>query len=205
MLVTLFQLLVEVKSQITLKPNLRYAHTATLINDKLYILGGSIYNNLNGSPKETFFYLDVSVPFVTNELKWMDLSKNNIIPPHYLSTAIKGGTNNNTLFLYGGKPLAAGGAMDLVYTFDTQNNLWRVPVITGTPPLRTDGITIVIDYNGLIYIFGGLTDANYINDMFVLDSINLSWRKASSINAPSPRTLYSAVFLPNKSIIYMGM
>ena len=37
MLGTLFQLLVEIKSQaVTLKPNLRYGHTATLINDKLY-------------------------------------------------------------------------------------------------------------------------------------------------------------------------
>src|SRR5204862_452188 len=117
-----------------LKPGPRYGHTATLINDKLYILGGNIHNDINVSP--TFFYLDVSVPFDTNELKWIDLSKNNIIPPHYLSTAIKGGTNNNTLFLYGGEPLAAGGVMDLVYTFDTQNNLWRVPEMTGIPPLR---------------------------------------------------------------------
>src|ERR1043166_6533603 len=147
----LLQFLVGVKSQTTiLKPEPRYAHTATLINDKLYISGGNIYNDINVSPKEAFFYLDVSVPFVTNELKWIDLSKNNIIPPHYLSTAIKGGTNNNTLFLYGGEPLAAGGAMDLVYTFDTQINLWRVPGITGIPPLKCIGVTIVIDYNGLI-------------------------------------------------------
>src|ERR1044072_6283254 len=185
------QLLVEVKSQTTIfKPDLRYAHTATLINDKLYILGGI------KAIKETFLFLDVFVPFDTNELKWVNLSENNIIPSHKHAASIKGGLNNNELFLYGGRPLAAGGAMDLVYTFDTQNNLWRVPDITGIPPLRRTGVTTVIDYNGLIYIFGG-HNIEYTNDMFVLD---LSWKKASSINAPSPRTQYGAVFLPNKSI-----
>src|ERR1044072_8800333 len=91
----LLQFLVGVKSQTTiLKPERRYGHTATLINDKLYILGG--YN----ATKEKFLYLDVSVPFNTNELKWIDLPENNIIPPHEEAATIKGGISNNTLFLY---------------------------------------------------------------------------------------------------------
>src|SRR3954470_20553617 len=100
----LLQFLVEVKSQTTFKPDLRLAHTATFINDKLYILGGAIPANTPKSPKETFLYLDVSVPFNANELKWNDLSTmtNNILPTHLYAAAIKGGANNNTLFLYGG-------------------------------------------------------------------------------------------------------
>src|SRR6266498_2984715 len=76
-------LLVEVKSQITYKPDLRYAHTATLIDDKIYILGGGIPPRSNESPpKETFLYLDVSTPFDTNEVKYIDISNNNIFPSH---------------------------------------------------------------------------------------------------------------------------
>src|SRR5438045_3134787 len=92
----LLQLLIEVKSQIIFKPDLRYGHTSTFINDKLYILGGSIPPITDKSPKETFLYLDVSVPFNTNELKWHDLSSNNIVPPHLYATAIKGGENSAT-------------------------------------------------------------------------------------------------------------
>src|SRR5947199_7767881 len=89
----------EVKSQKTIfNPDLRSRHTATFINDKLYILGGVIPPGLTMSPKETFLYLDVSVPFNTNELKWLDLSNNNIVPPHRSAAAIKSGANNNTLF-----------------------------------------------------------------------------------------------------------
>jgi len=53
----LLQFLVEVKSQTTtFKPGLRKAHTAALINDKLYILGGSIPPADEISPKEMFLY-----------------------------------------------------------------------------------------------------------------------------------------------------
>ena len=80
----LLQLLVEVESQTAFKPDTRMGHTATLINDKLYILGGTIPPAGIKTPKETFLCLDVSVPFNTNELKWNDLSAttNNIVSPH---------------------------------------------------------------------------------------------------------------------------
>jgi hypothetical protein len=65
------------------------------------------------------------------------------------------------------------------------------------------GIITVIDYSELIYVFGG-ANTTVMNDMFILDSINLNWKKASSVNAPSPKTQYSALFLPDKNIIYMG-
>jgi N-acetylneuraminic acid mutarotase len=97
--------------------------------------------------------------------------------------------------------------MSLVYTFDTQNDSWKVPNITGIPPTGKLGLSLAADDNGLIYLFGGnvAIPVNYVNDMFILDSINLSWKKASLINAPTPRIQYGAVFLPNKNIIYVGM
>jgi len=198
-------LLVEVKSQITYKPDLRYAHTATLIDDKIYILGGGIPPRSNESPpKETFLYLDVSTPFDTNEVKYIDISNNNIFPSHRYAIAIKGGANNSTLFLYGGESFG-NQAMELVYTFDAQHNTWSVPKITGVPPDGKEYMFPVIDYNGLIYMFGGSASGVYVNDMFILDTIYLSWKKANSINAPSNRDGYGAVFLPNKNILYIGM
>ena len=204
----LLQFLVEVKSQKTiLNPDLRRSHTATFVNDKIYILGGEIPPSNSGkSPKETFMYLDVSAPFNTNELKWIDLSNDNIVPPHRSAAATRIGVNNNTILLLGGRSLA-DEIIPLIHTFDTQNNLWDAPVTTGIPPNnKLASVTIVIDSNGLIYIFGGSTigPLTYYDDMFILDSINLNWKKASSIGAPSPRNQYGAVLLPNKNIIYMG-
>ncbi|POG59159.1 hypothetical protein GLOIN_2v1724489 [Rhizophagus irregularis DAOM 181602=DAOM 197198] len=205
------QLLVEVKSQlITYKPDLRYAHTATLIEDKIYILGGAVpppRTDYGISPKETFLYLDVSTPFSTNEVKYIDISNNNAVPSHRFAIATKGGANNSTLFLYGGDNLN-NQTKELVYTFDAQHSTWSVPKITGDPdpPKGTSYMFPVIDYNELFYLFGGggAPVVNYVNDMHILDTINLSWKKASSIGAPSNRDGYGAVFLPNKKIIYMG-
>src|SRR5947209_5667624 len=111
----LLQFLVEVNPQQTVsKPDLRDAHTATVIDDKLYILGGAIPPYINKAPpKETFLYIDCSAPFNTDKLKWIDLSNNSVIPPHYFAAAVKGGASNDTLFLYGGESLS-GQQMSLV-------------------------------------------------------------------------------------------
>jgi N-acetylneuraminic acid mutarotase len=201
----LHQLLVEVKSQTVAARN---AHTATLIDEKLYILGGVIPPNNNVSPKETFLYLDLTVSFNTDNLAWINLSDNNIVPPHQDAAVVKGGVHNNSLFLYGGRSLLSSKEMALVYAFDTQSELWSTPnIIVGIPPTGKTSITPIIDHNGKIYLFGGaiVFPFTFVNDMFILDSIILSWKKASSINAPSPRAAYGAVLLPNNNIIYMGM
>ena len=137
-------------------------------------------------------------------MEWLVCHNQQYFPPHRYAAAIKGGANNSTLFLYGGETLTGGALSALVYAYDTPSNSWHAPKIIDMPPTKATGVTLVVDSNGLIYIFGGFLDT-YTNDMFVLDSINLSWKKVSSINAPSPRVQYSAVFLPNKNIIYMGM
>jgi N-acetylneuraminic acid mutarotase len=188
---------------------MREAHTATFINDKLYILGGAIPPLSNRvPPKENFLYLDFSAPFNTTELKWHDLSIDNIVPPHYFAATVKGGLNNSTLFLYGGENITIE-TKALVYTFDTQVNKWSIPEMTGKLPTGKLGITPIIDHYGLIYFFGGYTTqvgpTVYVNDMFILDSINLSWKQVSSINALSPRTGYGAVLLPSNNILFMGM
>src|SRR3954466_11537847 len=45
---------------------------------------------------------------------------------------------------------------------------------------------------------------DFVNDMLILDRINLSWGKGSMDNAPTPRTQYGAILLPNQNIIYIG-
>ncbi|PKC05978.1 hypothetical protein RhiirA5_420196, partial [Rhizophagus irregularis] len=99
----LLQVLVEVNCQMTpFKPSVVWCHTATLIDNKLYILGGL---DLSNKPVKEFFYLDISVPFDTQQLLWQDLTNINLVPAHFDATSVKGGTNNDTLFLYGGATL----------------------------------------------------------------------------------------------------
>ncbi|CAG8673380.1 11826_t:CDS:2 [Funneliformis caledonium] len=202
----------EVKSQSTsFKPVKRGSHTATLINDKLYILGGhNVSADPSGMTGKQFFYLDVSVSFSIKDVKWVNLTSNNSVPPHFRASAVKGGANNKTLFLYGGEPINEQiEQMEVVYTFDTQGNSWSIPKITGIYSVRKKSLFPVVDNNGKMFLFGGFTFAifnvnDYVNDMTILDTINLRWEQGSSINAPTPRGYYGATLLPDQKIIYIG-
>ncbi|PKK71251.1 hypothetical protein RhiirC2_828473 [Rhizophagus irregularis] len=197
----LLQVLVKINCQMTpFKPSVYFRHTATLIDNKLYILGGWDFNN---NPLKEFSYLDVSVPFNTQELSWQDLSNINMLPPHSSATSVKGGANNDTLFLFGGFK-AANQIMELVYTFDSHSIVWSIPKIAGVNTIRKWSLTGIINNDGKMYLWSGATNTDYVNEMLILDTINLNWSKGSIINAPTPRINYGTILLPNNKIIYIG-
>ncbi|CAG8528698.1 5515_t:CDS:2 [Funneliformis caledonium] len=200
-LLLLIQLLIEVNCQ-RFKPSRRFLHTATFIDNKLYVLGG---RNDDGDELvgKQFFYLDVTSSFNAKELLWIDMTGNNIIPSHDSATSVKGGINNNTLILFGGIPYNNKQSMDLVYRYDTQINLWLSPNITEKVIIGTNGLTGIFN-NGQIYLFGGKASDEVVNHMPIFDTINLKWRKASLINAPTSRFVYGATLLPDQRIIYLG-
>ncbi|CAB4414099.1 unnamed protein product [Rhizophagus irregularis] len=185
------------------KPIVSSRNTATLIDNKLYILGG--YDDSGTIPVgKEFFYLDLSVPFNTQNLLWHDLSNINIIQSIVAATSVNGGINNNTLIMYGGRNLTKIENLALVYMFDTQSNSWS-KIVEDSYVSRKRSLSAVVDYDRKMYLFGGwLINNEYTNDMFILDTINLSWRIGSSLNAPVPMINYGATLLPNKNIIYIG-
>ncbi|CAG8553170.1 10430_t:CDS:2 [Funneliformis caledonium] len=201
-LLLLIRLLIEVNCQKAFKPPQRYLHTATFIDNKLYVLGG---RNDDGDELvgKQFFYLDVTASFNAKALLWIDMTGNNIIPSHNSATSVKGGINNNTLILFGGIPYNNKQSMDLVYRYDTQINLWLSPNITGKDIIGTSGLTGIFN-NGKIYLFGGKASDEVVNDMPIFDTISLIWGKASLINAPTSRFDYGATLLPDQRIIYLG-
>ncbi|GES94809.1 hypothetical protein GLOIN_2v1761507 [Rhizophagus clarus] len=188
------------------KPKQREGHTATLIDNKLYILGGAYTGNGNADVEKDFFYLDVSASFNTQNLSWNDLSNINVVPLHYDAASVKGGASNNSLFLFGG---SNDTVMDsLVYIFNPQDESWKIPEITGNTPVRKSELTGIIDHKGIMYLWGGYDEVdvniNDVNDMLILDTINLVWGKGSLFGVPSIREYYGCTLLSDNNIIYMG-
>ncbi|RIA81241.1 hypothetical protein C1645_790835 [Glomus cerebriforme] len=188
---------------IPFKPSQRSFHTATFINDKLYIIGGNLSTNFLND----FFYLDVSAAFNTENLPWVDLSStNNIVPPHADATSVKGGVNNDRLILYGGittdPKTPSLYEFDYLYSFDTLSNLWSPKIAANFP--KKELLTGIIDHSGKMYLWGGYDEVKTLNDMFILDTIKLIGRVGSLVNAPTPRYNYGAALLPNNNIIYFG-
>ncbi|CAI2166038.1 16073_t:CDS:2 [Funneliformis geosporum] len=180
------------------RPLPQYLHSVSLINDKLYFVG-----------EYDFFSLDVSNSFSSIELKWNLLSFNNIIrQTHRGASSVKGGANNNTLFLYGGHSTHTVTTTELdkspVYAFDPQSNLWSHPKTAGEYIDKND-ITGVVNNNGMMHMFSNFfTIGEGFNDMLIFNTINFNLETKISNNAPSPRFWYGAVLLPNQKIAYLG-
>jgi N-acetylneuraminic acid mutarotase len=199
-------LVVEINCQMAVpyKPKTRNKHTATLIDNKLYILSGRDETSTPFAVGKDFFYLDISDSFNTKNLLWKDLSSTNVIPQHYGAACVNGGKNDDTLILYGGTNDT--GPMDLVYTFNSQSNSWSIPKI-GDNIIRKESLYGIKD-NGKMYLWGGSDDVSrdfhYVNDMLILDTINLNRVNGSVVGAPVGRSWYGTALLPDNNIIYMG-
>lgn len=225
--ISLFQFLIKLNAQTfrTFTPSPRDLHTTTLIEEKLYISGGTLYGNnshrddgiINSKdyiPGDVFFYLDVSVRFNTQNLTWRPLLKDiENSPSHNGASAAVGGNKKDTIFI-----------IDMnsdVYSYNTKENKWVKPTISGVKPVGRRNMNSVVDKKGKIYLFGGYTkepSLKYYNSMNILDTKKLSWNIGKMIDlmatyystslyyeaANYAPASYGATLLPSGEIIYLG-
>ncbi|CAB4444608.1 unnamed protein product [Rhizophagus irregularis] len=191
----LFQLLIGVNNP-PFKPGKRFKHTATIVDNKLFILGG--FGEKEG---KEFFYLDVSSPFTTLKPSWDDLTDINTLEAHWGATSVNGGADNSSLILYGGMQYnedSSHSNFPLIHIFDVQNNSWSVPEVPGQEQIFYITGSGVIDHSGQMYTL------EIIHQMMVVfDTIDLTLWKKSSINNIF-MTFYVAVLLPDQNIIYFS-
>ncbi|CAG8588548.1 7688_t:CDS:2 [Ambispora gerdemannii] len=195
-------------------PYPRYAHSALLINENIYFVGGQVFNTTYQTtlPSKDFFYLNVSKEFTTISLPWTDLSDLSGLAENSWTATAVGGSNQDQLFLLGGAPWNISDP--LVFMFDTRIRSWSTPKISELPPSRRREFSAVSDGSSHIFCFGGLedkattnkpdTNTTFSNEMVVLDTIELSWVMKSTIRAPLPRADSAATLLSNGQILYVG-
>ncbi|CAB5393951.1 unnamed protein product [Rhizophagus irregularis] len=132
-------------------PGPRSGHTATLIGDKIYFIGGY---NFSISPKESdVFYYD------GKQLVWVEVNNNRVngqgadMPLKFGHTANVGGRNQDLIFIIGGDQFST------VYQLDTKTNKITLPTILGVFPSR-DSLSFMssVSYEGK-FIFGSLVGA----------------------------------------------
>ncbi|CAG8810483.1 24592_t:CDS:2, partial [Dentiscutata erythropus] len=120
----------------TYTPIPRHLHSATLIDNKLYILGGDTGpNDVNTFlPSNNFFYHNVSGTFNTSNIPWINLS-----------IVIAVSARNNFIFLFGRGLENSSYGIPLVYMFDITKNVWNILAIQETQPPRHESIHSIID------------------------------------------------------------
>ncbi|CAB4415148.1 unnamed protein product [Rhizophagus irregularis] len=184
-------------------PGPRSGHTATLIGDKIYFIGGSNFSNTNQEAESDVFYYD------GNKLAWVEVNsqvngQDADIPPKHGHTANVGGRNQDLIFIIG------GDRFSIVYQLDTKTNKIITPIILGALPIR-DSLSFMssVIYEGKIYLFGGgymdiKTDITTLYDYhYIFNTINLNWEVGNIVGAPPPRYKHTAT-LVNEIIYYIG-
>ncbi|RIB14715.1 hypothetical protein C2G38_2194233 [Gigaspora rosea] len=188
-------------------PNGRYHHSSVLIDNKLYFGGGM--NQSFGITNE-FFYLDVSKPFTTTDnvsMPWIDLTYTGG-PLKDLATACIGGKNNDMIFIFGGISNLSDYSVanqSFVNQFDTSKQQWINITSVGNVPTTKFFISCANFDNGLIAIFSGEFNTTIItNELWVFNTLTLTWSLSNATNAPLPMYGYRAVTLPDGNILYIG-
>ncbi|PKY38191.1 galactose oxidase [Rhizophagus irregularis] len=197
-IVVLNHLLFEVES---FTPLGRLAHTSVLVENKLYFLGGVINDPLKAS--NGLFYLDVSKQFDVSTPPWVDPTITIPFGSSYATVAMRNINNKPTIYLIG------GFNAPLLSTLDLNTSKWSKPFFKDEPLTRS-GMKSVIDDTGKIYIYGGIHYSSptygiqYLDEMLILDTVGLSWSDGFTMNSPKDRFDFTATFLPNGIIVYIG-
>ncbi|RGB26649.1 hypothetical protein C1646_674627 [Rhizophagus diaphanus] len=191
-------------------PMKRAFHTATLVEKKIYFLGGftelSIYTN-------DFFTLDVSKSFNQSEgCPFEDLNhlSASVVPEHNRATTSVGGISKDTFFLFGGDMGSQSKyASEVLQSFNTSKQVWQyVTINSGEEPLRRTSMNAVTDNNGKVYLYGGvkeLVPIQYFNTMDTFDTVNKIWFSIDYDITLTPRDGYTATYIPDSGvIIYIG-
>ncbi|RGB34103.1 hypothetical protein C1646_760982 [Rhizophagus diaphanus] len=187
-------------------PGPRSGHTATLIGDKIYFIGGYNYSTI---PKESdVFYYD------GNKLAWVQVNsqvsgQDADMPLQFGHTANIGGPKQDLIFIIGGDRfsiyLFGGVETDEAgtnifrnnhYVFDTINLNWKVGGLTNAPPPRFKHTATLVDE--IIYYIGGI----HMNNSYTTSYASMSI--VATGNTPGLRAGHSAVFVKDKICIFGG-
>ncbi|CAG8512663.1 9677_t:CDS:2, partial [Cetraspora pellucida] len=185
----------------------RFGHTATLINDTIYFVGGRTNDNVFTAD---FISLNISLEFQINLPPWMELDSTGM-PRTIFHSAVSSGLNNSKIVVFGGTvDDPASAAMTSLTIYDPSSSLWTPQIISSTPTRRHSHSAVIIP-NKIMLIYGGevtpTTGNSFdVDELWGFNYISLSgWQGFPSLaNYPGVRERHTASVIGNKMIILGG-
>jgi N-acetylneuraminic acid mutarotase len=123
-----------------------------------------------------------------------------------------GPRDSHSAVLVGHKMIVFGGTngfkkVNETHILDLYTKEWIKPKCEGTPPSPRESHTATLVGNERLVIFGGSGegDANYLNDLHILDLRTMRW-SSIEVNGdlPVPRDSHCSLAIGNKVIVYGG-
>ncbi|XP_021679547.2 acyl-CoA-binding domain-containing protein 6 isoform X2 [Hevea brasiliensis] len=182
------------------KPAPRSNHAATVIGDKMIVVGGESGSGL----------LDDVQVLNFDQFTWTAISSKLYLSPSSLPLKIPA-CKGHCLVSWGKKALLIGGKTDpasdriSVWAFDTETECWSLLEAKGDVPVARSGHTAVRASYALILFGGEDAKRRKLNDLHMFDLKSLTWLPLHCTGtAPSPRSNHLAALCDDKMLLIFG-
>ncbi|KAF8030134.1 hypothetical protein BT93_E2537 [Corymbia citriodora subsp. variegata] len=148
-------------------PSPRMGHTASLVGDQLFVIGGRT-DPLN-------ILSDVWVfNTTTNEWKLLNCNGHVFLPRHRHSAAVLG----SKIFVYGG--VNNESIYSSCFVLDTSNLCWEELAVCGDQPCARHSHSMVA-YGSKVFMFGGYDGEKAVGDLYSFDIQACAWRREKTL------------------------
>jgi hypothetical protein len=180
-------------------------HTATLVGEhsdspQMVVIGGCDQEQTIGG----IFVLDIPTR------QWMTFAMNPNLDKWTARIRHTATLVGDCIFVFGGSAEQEGDtfALNDLHIVAINNFAWQKPFVLGQPPAPRSGHSASL-IGRKIYIFGGLSQGTFLNDIHTFDTDTYEWSLVvpdpSSGPAPSPRLQHTATVVNDTEIwIYGG-
>ncbi|XP_048234798.1 acyl-CoA-binding domain-containing protein 6 isoform X2 [Ricinus communis] len=182
------------------KPTPRFNHAATVIGNKMIVVGGESGNGL----------LDDVQVLNFDQFTWTTISSKLYLSPSSLPLKIPA-CKGHSLVAWGKKALLIGGKTDpstdriSVWAFDTETECWSLLEAKGDVPVARSGHTVVRASSVLILFGGEDAKRRKLNDLHMFDLKSLTWLPLHCTGTgPSPRCNHVAALYDDKMLLIFG-
>ncbi|XP_034895746.1 uncharacterized protein [Populus alba] len=182
------------------EPTPRFNHAATVIGNKMIVVGGDSGSGL----------LDDVQVLKFDQFTWTTISSKLYLSPSSLPLKIPA-CRGHCLVSWGKKALLIGGKTDpasdriSVWAFHTETECWSIIEAKGDIPIARYGHTVVRASSVLILFGGEDAKRKKLNDLHMFDLKSFTWLPLHCTGTgPSPRTNHVAALYDDKILLIFG-
>ncbi|KAI4303199.1 hypothetical protein MLD38_038859 [Melastoma candidum] len=182
------------------KPTPRFNHAATVVDNKMIVVGGESGSGL----------LDDVQVLNFSRFSWSGASSKIYLSPSSLPIKIPA-CKGHSLVSWGKKVLLVGGKTEpgsdrlSVWAFDTETEGWSLMEAKGDIPLSRSGHTVVRANSALILFGGEDGKRRKLNDLHMFDLKSSTWLPLNCTGmVPSPRCNHVATLYNDKTLFIFG-
>lgn len=182
------------------KPKPRFNHAATVVGNKMVVVGGECTDGM----------LDDVQVLSFDQFSWTSASSKIYLSPTSLPLKIPS-CRGHSLVSWGKKTLLIGGKTNpgsekvSVWAFDTETVCWSLMEAKGDVPASRSGHTVVKS-NSVLILFGGEdSKRRKLNDLHMFDLKSMTWLPLQCTGTgPSPRSNHVAALYDDRVLYIFG-